>query len=202
MKLLGSGNMKKNKIIIGVIIIILIISLSIILMNRKQTDNIKFSKEYEITENNIFVYKDINQIIKILENGTGILYLGFPECPWCKAYVKYLNETALENNLDKIYYFNILEDRKDNTEEYQKIVSILQDYLRYDDEGNKRIYVPAVISIKNGVITGFDDETSYDTKNYDSPEEYWKNEDIDSLKEKLTKMIESTIDNTCTDCNK
>lgn len=194
--------MKKNKIIIGVIIIILIISLSIILMNRKQTDNIKFSKEYEITENNIFVYKDINQIIKILENGTGILYLGFPECPWCKAYVKYLNETALENNLDKIYYFNILEDRKDNTEEYQKIVSILQDYLRYDDEGNKRIYVPAVISIKNGVITGFDDETSYDTKNYDSPEEYWKNEDIDSLKEKLTKMIESTIDNTCTDCNK
>lgn len=194
--------MKKNKVIISIVIIILIISLSVILINKKQTDNIKFSKEYEITENNIYVYKDINQIIKILENGTGIVYLGFPECPWCKAYVKYLNETALENNLDKIYYFNILEDRKDNTEEYQKIVSILQDYLRYDDEGNKRIYVPAVISVKNGIITGFDDETSYDTKNYDSPEEYWKNEDIDSLKEKLTKMMESTIDNTCTDCNK
>lgn len=194
--------MKKKTILIITIIVIIITSIGVILSKKGNKDNIKFSKEYEITENNVFVYRDINQIIKILENGTGIVYLGFPECPWCKAYVKYLNETALANNLDKIYYFNILEDRKNNTEEYQKIVEILKDYLRYDDEGNKRIYVPAVISVKNGIITGFDDETSYDTKNYDTPEEYWKNEDLDSLKNKLSKMINSTIDNTCTDCNK
>lgn len=192
----------KKKTILIITIIVIIISIGVILSKKENKDNIKFSKEYEITENNVFVYRDIKQIIKILENGTGIVYLGFPECPWCKAYVKHLNETALTNNLDKIYYFNILEDRKNNTEEYQKIVEILKEYLRYDDEGNKRIYVPAVISVKNGIITGFDDETSYDTKNYDTPEEYWKNEDLDSLKNKLSKMINSTIDNTCTDCNK
>lgn len=195
--------MNKKKIIVLSLIIIIGLSLvGMLFINKKESDSIKFSKEYEITENNVFVYRNIDQIIKILENGSGIVYLGFPECPWCKAYVKYLNEVAIDNNMDKIYYYNILDDRKDNTEEYQKIVGILDDYLRYDDEGNKRIYVPAVISVKNGKITGFDDETSYDTKNYETPEEYWKNEDLEGLKDKLNKMIESTVDNTCTDCNK
>lgn len=195
--------MNKKKIIVLSLIIIIGLSLvGMLFINKKESDSVKFSKEYEMTENNVFVYRDIEQIIKILENGSGIVYLGFPECPWCKAYVKYLNEVAIDNDLDKIYYYDILDDRKDNTKEYQKIVGILEEYLRYDDEGNKRIYVPAVISVKNGKITGFDDETSYDTKNYETPEEYWENEDLEGLKDKLNKMIESTVDNTCTDCNK
>lgn len=195
--------MKNKKIlIVGIILLVILFITGFFLLNKEESDAIKFSKEYDITEGNVYVYRDIDQIIKILENGTGIVYLGFPECPWCKAYVKYLNEVAIENNLDKIYYFDILEDRKNNTEEYQKIVSILDEYLRYDEEGNKRIYVPSVISVKQGNITGYDDETSYDTKGYDTPEEYWDNEDLDGLKIKLKSMIESTLENTCTECNK
>ena len=66
------------------------------------TDNIKFSKEYtSVNADNVFVYRNINEIINILDNGTGIVYLGFPECKWCQAYVPYLNEVAKENNLEK-----------------------------------------------------------------------------------------------------
>ena len=42
----------------------------------------------------------------------------------------------------------------------------------------------------------FDDETSKDTKGYKTPEEYWKNEDLDALKTKLEKSfneIKSTV---------
>lgn len=169
----------------------------------KETDSQKFSKEYtDVSEYNVFVYKDIDEIIKILEHGTGIVYLGFPECPWCQAYVPMLNEVADVEGLEKIYYYNIYNDRKENTKEYQKIVNILSDYLQYDEEGNKRIFVPAVISLSEGKIIGFDDETSLDTKGLDDPKEYWTEERVKSLKEKLTNMISPIVDNKCTDCNK
>lgn len=34
--------------------------------------------------------------------------------------------------------------------------------------------MPAVIAVNKGKIVGFDDETSYDTKGYEKPEDYWK----------------------------
>ena len=112
-----------------------------------------------------------------------------------------LNEVADIEGLEKIYYFNILEDRKNNTKEYQKIVDILHDYLQYDEEGNKRIYVPAVIFVSKGEIVGFDDETSYDTKGFEKPEEYWNEEEVTDLKHKLTENMNKVLDNKCTDCN-
>lgn len=189
--------------------LLIILSVTLILTGctdknkEKETDSQKFSKEYtEVSDYNVFVYKEIDEIIKILEHGTGIVYLGFPECPWCQAYVPKLNEVADVEGLEKIYYYNIYNDRKENTKEYQKIVDILSDYLQYDEEGNKRIFVPAVISVSDGKIIGFDDETSLDTKGLDDPKAYWTEERVKSLKERLTNMISPIVDNKCTDCNK
>ena len=167
------------------------------------SDAERFAKEYDFTVNNVFVYRNLDEINKILENGTGVVYLGFPECPWCRGYIPYLNEVAINEHLDKIYYFNILNDRKNNTSGYKKTAQLLNDYLKYDNEGNKRIYVPAVIAVNNGKIVGFDDESSFDTKGYETPEEYWKNEDLDGLKKRLSDMIKASFPSYCTSgCNK
>jgi len=167
------------------------------------TDSAKFSKEYtSVTTDNVFVYRNINEIINILDNGTGIVYLGFPECKWCQAYVPYLNEVAKENNLEKIYYFNILEDRKNNTDEYMEILNLLKFYLQYDEEGKKRVFVPAVIAVKEGKVIGFNDETSLDTKGYSEPSDYWNDKEVADLKKELTKMVKEVNKNICTDCNK
>ena len=197
--------MKKNVyIIFGIIaVLILIISLSFLFKKDKMSDAERFAKEYDFTVNNVFVYRNLDEINKILENGTGVVYLGFPECPWCNGYIPYLNEVAINEHLDKIYYFNILNDRKNNTSGYKKTVQLLNDYLKYDNEGNKRIYVPAVIAVNNGKIVGFDDESSLDTKGYETPEEYWKNEDLDGLKKRLSDMIKASFPSYCTSgCNK
>lgn len=196
---------KKNVyIIFGIIaVLILIISLSFLFKKDKMSDAERFAKEYDFTVNNVFVYRNLDEINKILENGTGVVYLGFPECPWCRGYIPYLNEVAINEHLDKIYYFNILNDRKNNTSSYKKTIELLNDYLKYDNEGNKRIYVPAVIAVNNGKIVGFDDESSLDTKGYETPEEYWKNEDLDGLKKRLSDMIKASFPSYCTSgCNK
>lgn len=200
--------MKKKRIMILVSVIILfmigVISLVLFLKKDKKTasDMEKFSAEYhEVAKNNVFVYRNIDEIINILEKGTGIVYLGFPECKWCQRYTKYLNEVAIDMGISKIYYYNIREDRKLNTENYQKIVSILENYLQNDEEGNKRIYVPSVIALKKGEIVGFDDETAWDTKGFETPDEYWNTDEVNDLKEKLEKMIADTGSNICTECN-
>lgn len=200
--------MKKKRIMILVSVIILfmigVVSLVLFLKKDKKTvsDMEKFSAEYhEVAKNNVFVYRNIDEIINILEKGTGIVYLGFPECKWCQRYTKYLNEVAMDMGISKIYYYNIREDRKLNTENYQKIVSILENYLQNDEEGNKRIYVPSVIALKKGEIVGFDDETAWDTKGFETPDEYWNTDEVKKLKEKLEKMIADTGSNICTECN-
>lgn len=199
--------MKKKNIVllVGVILVVVAVIVGIVLFLNKEpkvmTDAEKFSTEYtKVEKNNVYVYRDMKEIINILEKGTGIIYLGFPECPWCQTYTEYLNEVAMDLGIEKIYYYNIREDRSNNTEDYQKVVSILEEYLQNDEEGNKRIYVPSVIALKKGEIVGFDDETAWDTKGFATPEEYWSKDEIKDLKDKLENMIAATEMNICTQC--
>ena len=199
--------MKNNKLMVLAVILSAVL-LVLTLFYKKEDiikDNVKFSKEYsEVSKNNVFEYKTIDEIIKIMENGTGIVYLGFPECKWCQAYVKYLDNAAKEVGIEKIYYFNILEDRKNNTKEYQKIVSILNEFLQYDNEGNKRIYVPNVSFHIDGKVIGVDYETSLDTHNLSDPKEYWTEDEVKDLNDKLTELMTKIYSKqtSCTDCNK
>ena len=200
--------MKNKGIIItmGIIIVILIgVIIFLLVGNNKEEETVlsdaaRFSQEYTLVdENNKFVYADIDEVIDILEDGTGIVYLGFPECKWCQQYVVYLNEVAKDRGISKIYYYNIREDREKNTKDYQKIVSLLKEYLEEDEDGNPRVYVPAVTFMSNGKILGFDDETAYDTKEYDDPSEYWTDKTVENLKDRLNSYLDKS--NMCFDCN-
>lgn len=200
--------MKNKGIIItmGIIIVILIAIIIFLLVGNKneeqtvKSDAEKFSEEYTLVDkDNKFRYANIDEVIDTLEDGTGVVYLGFPECKWCQQYTVYLNELAKDRNIPEIMYYNIREDRQDNTKNYQTIVNILKDYLPKDEEGNPRVYVPAVIFMSNGKILGFDDETAYDTKGYDEPSEYWTKERVDNLKDKLNSYLDKS--GICYECN-
>lgn len=199
---------KKVFILIGCLVILFFIcvGIGIIFVNnsfKEKSDAEKFSEIYiKVPKNNVYVLKTSDEIIKILKNGTGIVFLGFPECDWCQAYTPYLNDVAMDMAVSKIYYYNIQNDRQNNTEVYSEIVDILSDYLQYDNEGNKRIYVPAVVAIKKGKIVGYDDETAWDTHGYENPNDYWTDLEIKDLKEKLETMISDTEINICDEqCN-
>ena len=198
--------MKKNLKFVIILMVIIVIGLGLyLILNKKEEDNVRFSKEYaSVTEDNVFTYRNIDEIIRIMEKGTGVVYLGFPECPWCNAYVKYLNEVAKEVGIEKIYYYNILIDRLNNTKEYQKIVKLLEGFLQNDEEGNPRIYVPNVSFHIEGKVIGNDYETSKDTHNLSNPSEYWTEEEVTDLKKTLKDYMEKVYIalNACTDCNK
>lgn len=202
--------MKNKGLIIGLVaIIVILIGVVVFLLVRDNneenvettpTDAEKFAEEYpSMPDDNVFIYATVDEIIDVLDGGSGIVYLGFPECQWCNAYVPYLNDVAKSVGVNEILYYNIREDRSNNSENYQKIVELLDGYLTDDEEGNPRIYVPAVIFVNNGTIVGFDDETSLDTGGFTNPDDYWTEEKVSDLKSRLTSYMQSCT--VCTDCN-
>ncbi len=182
--------MKKNGIkllIIFLIILICIITFITVKKNRVTKDEKSFKKEYEryngytnpgsnkkyfdvnIEEKNGIKYLDGDEVIDMLQNKTGIIYFGFPTCPWCRSMIEVLLDAKDSTNQKNIYYYNaldirdekILEDGKVKTtkkgkKNYYKILDILGDkasvYEGLEDDSIKRLYFPTVVFVRNGKI--------------------------------------------------
>ena len=56
-------------------------------------------------------YLNYDEIFEILESKSGVIYFGFPECPWCRNIALPLVDSAMEYGLEKIYYLNNRLDR-------------------------------------------------------------------------------------------
>ena len=156
------------------------------------TNNVMTDYE-KVPEDNVFYTSDKDGVLKLLEHGTGVILLGFEECPWCQAYAPYLDEVSKEYDL-KVLYYDVLEDRKENTEFYQTLVNIMNeqgdDITGYDNDGNARIYVPLVIYVIKGEIVGYDSETSQLSTDDISVEDYWTEDKVQALKDKLSSYSE------------
>lgn len=202
----------------------------------KETDAVKFKKEYEeyngkkydnsdieyftvkLSNKNLFKYVSSKKAIDIMENGTGIIYFGFPQCPWCRTLVPYLEETAKVNGISEIYYLNILELRdsykvenkkvvtdKKGTKEYYEILKLLDKHLEKfyvtDDSGKKydtgvkRLYAPTTVVVKNGKIVAFHQGT------VDSQAKFvpLTEKEQDELKKVLNEKISLISNTVCTD---
>ena len=197
--------MNKKKIILFMLLIILVIGVLVgsIYTNKKDdkpkenkiTDAMKIKEEYEslngkqtsngnvypkvtLKEKNTFRYASAKKVVETLESGTGLIYLGFKECPWCRNAINVLQYV----NANEILYLDMTVQRdkyeiidgkavktEEGTEEYKKMLtildSILDSYELEDENGNtintgeKRIYVPLVIGVKDGEIMGYHADT-------------------------------------------
>jgi predicted bacteriocin transport accessory protein len=98
-------------------------------------------------------YLDSSEIIDFVKNSTGILYIGYPTCPWCRNIIPVLLNVGINNN-ETIYYVNSKKLKQDDIDVYNELINLLGDYLRVDSQGNKVLYVPDVYFIKDGKIVG------------------------------------------------
>lgn len=156
-----------KKVIFSIICILLLVGCGVKEqnLNPSMNETKKFKEEYEsyngtknlitmsIDEEVEIKYLQATEILPLLKEGTGILYFGFPTCPWCRNLVPVLLDVAFENNMT-ISYVNTRELRKENQEEMGEIIAYLSEYLEIDEDGQKVLYVPDVYFIKDGKIIG------------------------------------------------
>lgn len=158
-----------------------------------QADAQRFAQEYPaVGADNRFRYATSEQLTQYLEQGDGLLFLGFPDCPWCQQFAPIVNEAAKAEQLDTILYFNIQQARKESNETYQKLLDKLKDQLNKDDQGNPRIYVPDLTAFKKGQVVGrFLQETVVDGQKV-APDAYWTADRKARAIDQLRYMIRQT----------
>jgi len=139
-----------------------------------------YMKSITIPEFNLIRYTTPEEILEIAESGTGLIYFGFPQCPWCRQMTPLLIETALEKGLDVIHYIDMLPIRStwalqdgepvmvdpghpyyhDLLVAFESVIEpmSLNPFHLVDAEGNRinteelRIFVPTVVAIRDGEI--------------------------------------------------
>lgn len=150
----------KKKFFLSFIIISLFLLTGFIYIYSK--DNLRFKYEYELYNNisyennkkivtnipfnNRVVYVKEKDLTNILTTGNRVIYFGYTTCPWCRNIVNPLIEVINDNNIDKLYYVDV---HRINP---KSIYDILDEYLEYDNDGDKRLRVPDVYFIKDGKI--------------------------------------------------
>ena len=153
------------------------------------TDAERFSKEYTaIDTDNPFVYVNSNRVLNILNNETGIILVGFSSNAWMQEYVRELYPILKENNITKVYYYDVIEDRTKKTKNFRQIEDLLSKYLKITDMGSEYLFTPALIFVKDGKIINYDDETSlvsFDMR----PDTYWNEDAIKSFHNKINTYL-------------
>lgn len=153
----------------------------------------KFKEQYaRLADDNRFVYATADQVLELFDRGSGVVFLGFKECPWCQQLAPIVDEAAKAERLDKIYYLDIRQARADNDATYQKLLEKLSPYVNKDKEGNPRIYVPDVTALRDGKIVGhFKQETTADGEEA-TPDSYWTDERRARAIDQLRQMMVDT----------
>lgn len=136
----------------------------------------KTIKEVSISANNPVDILTEEEAIALLERGTGILYFGFADCPWCRTMLPILLSTLDNMNIDRLSYLNVknirdtlalgeknkVEVKEEGTKGYYKILElmdgVLEPYYLTSEDGKKidtkekRLMAPTVVAVKEGKI--------------------------------------------------
>lgn len=206
----------------------------------RETDAEKFKKEYEeyngqsigetkfvypkveVDKKNPVKYASYEDVLELLTDGTGVIYLGYPTCPWCRNVVPVLIEAANEIGIEDIYYINMKDERdeikvkedgsleitNEGTKGYKKLLTrldaILEEYTLQDMHGNtvsaneKRIYVPLVIFVREGEIVSYHvDTVESQTNPFVLLNEDQKNELMDIYISAMHKVLNDVCDSSC-----
>ena len=229
--------MKYIKIVLVIVLLVLVTA-----CKNSDSDAIKFKKEYEslnnkirnedghkiksikISENNPIKYSNYDEVLSVIKEGTGIIYLGYPDCPWCRTALPVLLEAANDYKIDTIYYINMKNERDDyevkdgkivykkdengndikGTKGYFKLLKVLDseldDYIITDKDdkeykvGEKRIYVPFIIFVQDGKIVGTHTST---VDSQESGYDDLTDEQFDELNGIYANYIKELVNNYC-----
>lgn len=184
-----------KKIFISSLIILLLCGCST-KKQTKETDSVKFKKEYEslnndkyinvsISDNNHIEYASLDEIIDIIENKTGLIYLGYPESIACRDSIEVLIDAIKQTGLKKVYYLNITHINIDKKTEEK--LEIIKKYVN-DFEGINLIFVKDKENI--GTISSLD-------KDYKQMSDEEKNELLKIYKNSIHQMLDDLCDESC-----
>ncbi|MBO5564247.1 MAG: hypothetical protein J5935_01385 [Lachnospiraceae bacterium] len=104
----------------------------------------------------VFVDMTVKDVLELMDRGeTFAVLTSFPDCPWCNATIRYVNDAALEAGV-KVGSLNTRKDPswQSNLDitDYDLFAEYFGECLEYDNNGIRHLYVPHIFYIKDGEI--------------------------------------------------
>lgn len=188
---------KLLKFIIFVLLIILFVYFGTKDYKNNHKKDIDGKNASSILLNGHYVFENINHskvLNKLSTKNNSIIYVCIDGNKLCVKYGLLIDEVLKSYGIDKVYYYDIKEDRQNNNGTYQKIVNKLKNYVITDDTGKQNLYGPTLIFIKNGDIYSYDDSLSiiHGKKTVD---DIWNTDQIDNKTTYLNGVMEGYIGN-------
>lgn len=153
------------------------------------TDGERFNGDYdEIPRNNPFIYLNSTELIELLNNGSGIVFMGNKENIWSKSYAKYLYEIASDIDVEKIYYYDVKKVKLLKNRNYYNIIKALEGKLIETDDSVNNLFSPSLYIIKDGEVVFYDNTTAV-VNNDLEVDTYWNSSNIYKFKEKIITAI-------------
>ncbi len=190
----------KNKIQMITYIILYIICIGLFVLignievkNNSLTESLKFSNIYKnVPQDNLYVFANATDVLNIVNGRSGVVLFGFPQNKYTSYYAEYLDLMGKEVGLDKIYYYNFLNDRDESNGTYETIVKNLGVYTPTLDEGVSDIMAPTILVVKDGNVLLYYDEVSINKGNI-TPDVYFTENKNAEIKELLKSVLEEYV---------
>ena len=175
----------KKKLLLLLLIIMVFVSGCSIKKVEEMSPSEKFSKEYAVPKENAFKYISIDEVLEILNNGTGIIFFGNSDNEVSTKTVKIFSEAIKDSKFDevKVYYYNPVVIRDNNTTKYMELVRLLSGYLEINDKDEEYLYLPDIYFIRDGKIIEHNNDVAL------NPTDDSAYENDSKLKDKYIKLL-------------
>lgn len=186
----------KTKNIIKKVIYLLIFILMIfafIFLSKKYTKNEETIDTITTYYSNItskkFEVAKAAKVKSLLKEGKSIIILGNSESKYSEKYISLIEETIESIILDKVYYYDLRNDKQQQNSNYYDIRDALSGNLVTTDLGENNLLAPSLYIIDNGEVKYYNIESAA-VKNTDSIEDYWTYEKEQNFKNEIYTAIE------------
>ena len=124
-------------------------------------------------------YEVINgtQMINYVKRGKNIIIIGSETSEWSKKLMTIVDPIFDTFGIDKVYYYDINNDKAQKNSNYYKIKELLKGSLTTTDGSNSNLLAPSIYIVDNGKVLYYNTDTVA-MKNTIEIDEYWNEENL------------------------
>lgn len=132
----------------------------------------KISDYYQDIDNKYYEVIRGKKLISLLKEGNHLILIGNQKSEYSKKYIQELTIVLEELNIDKVYYYDLINDKAQANSNYYEIIDLLEGHLTTTDSSEKNLLAPSFYIVDNGEVKYYNIETVA-MKNTDTIESYW-----------------------------
>lgn len=128
------------------------------------------------------------KMISLLKDGKSLIFIGSKSSSYSVKYMEELNKVIKDNKIEKVYYYDLDNDKGQRNSNYYEIRELLNGYLTITDDSNNNLLAPSFYIVDGGKVKYYNTDTVA-MKNTDTIESYWTEDKEIEFRQEISEAI-------------